>query len=116
MEITKNQIAESMETLKSADIIITLTSNKLVWWKRLLIWLGFMKSPIHKFTILKNRFGDSSNTFRSRVNLSTGVMDMDCDEIDNTFLSPKTRHDMKTQTYDPLLCPTPKPMDFKGDM
>jgi len=91
MEITKNQIAESIETLKSSDIIITLTTNKLVWWKRLLMWLGFMKNPIHTFTVQKNRRGSNSKMFRCRVNRSTGVMDMDCDEIDNTFLSPKTR-------------------------
>lgn len=115
METSNKEIAESVSNMKAADIIITLKQDKLAWWKRILIRLGWMKNPYSKFKIIKNRFsGPVSSTVK--LDYSKGIMDMDCDEIDKAFLSPNTRHAMKTQTYDPLLCPVPKPIDFNGDV
>lgn len=115
METSKKEVAESASIMTSADVIITLKQDKLVWWKRILIRLGWMKNPYSKFKIIKNRFSGPVSSI-VKVDYSKGVMDMDCDEIDKEFLSPKTRHAMKNQTYDPLLCPVPKPIDPKRDM
>lgn len=90
------------------DMMISVTTIKNPWWKRILIWLHLMKNPIINMTVLKTRYGGSTGCDNPIPKF--GLMNVDCEDIDKAFLSPVVITTLKTHSYDPLLQPVPKKM------
>lgn len=101
--ITTDDISQAAKNVQSADIIISLTVERNPWWKRVLIGLRLMKDPLkerlHTFKVMKNRFG-GFGTMKAKANF--GLINVDCEDIDNAFVSPKVCATQKTHSYNEI--------------